>query len=62
MSDREEISQRIHQRPPDHIVRNVYTYQLNPEKLEQLISMLRETLSRAERELLAFEKFLQSTE
>jgi len=45
-----------------HIVRNVYTYQLNPEKLKQLISMLRETLSRAERELLTFAKFLESTE
>jgi hypothetical protein len=45
-----------------HIVRNVYTYQLNPEKLEGLILMLRETLSRAERELLAFAKFLESTE
>ncbi|MBA7496471.1 hypothetical protein ES702_07079 [subsurface metagenome] len=45
-----------------HIVGNVYTYQLNPEKLEQLISMLRETLSRTERELLAFAKFLESTE
>ena len=45
-----------------HIVRNVYTYQLNPEKLEQLISMLRETFSRTERELLAFAKFLENTE
>lgn len=45
-----------------HIVRNVYTYQLNPEKLERLITMLRETLSRTERELLAFAKFLESTE
>jgi len=45
-----------------HIVRNVYTYQLNPEKLERLITMLRETLSRTERELLAFAKFLESAE
>jgi hypothetical protein len=45
-----------------HIVRNVYTYQLNPEKLERLISMLRETLLRTERELLAFAKFLESAE
>ncbi len=45
-----------------HIVRNVYTYQLNPEKLERLILMLRETLLRAERELLAFAKFLESAE
>ncbi len=45
-----------------HIVRNVYTYQLNPEKLERLILMLRETLSTAERELLAFAKFLESAE
>jgi hypothetical protein len=45
-----------------HIVRNVYTYQVNPEKLERLILTLRETLSRAERELLAFAKFLESTE
>ena len=45
-----------------HIVRNVYTYQLNPEKLERLITMLRETLSMTERELLAFAKFLESAE
>lgn len=45
-----------------HIVRNVYTYQLNPEKMERLISMLSETLSRVERELLAFAKFLESAE
>lgn len=45
-----------------HIVRNVYTYQLNPEKLKRLISMLRETLLRTERELLAFAKFLESAE
>ena len=43
-----------------HIVRNVYTYHLNPEKMERLISMLRETISRAKRELLAFAKFLES--
>ena len=45
-----------------HIVRNVYTYQLNPEKLERLIAMLRETLLMANRELLAFAKFLESEE
>ena len=45
-----------------HIVRNVYTYYLNPEKLERLISMLRATLSTAERELLAFAAFLEGTE
>lgn len=45
-----------------HVVRNVYTYQLNPEKLERLISTLRETLSRAESELLEFAKFLENAE
>lgn len=45
-----------------HIVRNVYTYQLNPEKLERLIAMLSETLLMANRELLAFAKFLESEE
>jgi hypothetical protein len=44
-----------------HVVRNVYTYQLNPEKLERLISMLRKTLSMVERELLAFAKFLENS-
>ncbi len=45
-----------------HVVRNVYTYQLNPEKLEPLILLLQKTFSRVKREFLAFAKFLESAE
>ena len=44
-----------------HVVRNVYTYQLNPEKLERLISMLQKTLSMVKFELIAFARFLENT-
>jgi hypothetical protein len=43
-----------------HIVRNVYTYHLNPEKMERLVLILNDTLSKAVQELSAFAKFLES--
>lgn len=45
-----------------HVVRNVYTYNLNPEKIEGLVSKLRTVLIKTETELTAFAKFLQNTE
>jgi len=43
-----------------HIVRNVYTYQLRPEKMEPLVEKLSQVFATAEREIAAFARFLQS--
>lgn len=44
-----------------HVVRNVYTYHLNPEKMERLVIKIHEVSEKTEAELTAFAKFLQST-
>lgn len=43
-----------------HVVRNVYTYHLNPEKMEPLVAKLRKVFERSDAELSAFARFLQS--
>lgn len=43
-----------------HVVRNVYTYQLNPEKMEHLVIKIRQVFEKSNAELSAFARFLQS--
>lgn len=43
-----------------HVVRNVYTYHLNPEKMEPLVAKLRKVFEQSDAELTAFARFLQS--
>jgi uncharacterized protein YutE (UPF0331/DUF86 family) len=43
-----------------HIVRNVYTFQLRPEKIAPLIENLLRVFEVAGREISAFARFLQS--
>jgi hypothetical protein len=43
-----------------HVVRNVYTYHLSPEKIEPLVDNVQEVIANSEKELSAFAKFLQS--
>jgi hypothetical protein len=43
-----------------HVVRNVYTYHLSPEKIEPLVDTVQEVIANSEKELSAFSKFLQS--
>lgn len=43
-----------------HIVRNVYTYHLNPDKMERLINNLDAVHEKVTAELTAFARFLQS--
>lgn len=43
-----------------HVVRNVYTYRLSLEKMEPLATKLRSVMTKSEKELVAFAKFLQS--
>jgi uncharacterized protein YutE (UPF0331/DUF86 family) len=43
-----------------HVVRNVYTYHLNPEKIERLVTKIPEVFKKTDAELTAFAKFLQS--
>ena len=45
-----------------HVVRNVYSYHLNPEKMEGLVTMLEAVLEKIETELGAFAEFLRSAE
>jgi hypothetical protein len=45
-----------------HVVRNVYTYRLNPEKIEGLVLRLNTMLAKVETDLMGFAKFLQSIE
>ena len=42
-----------------HVVRNVYTYHLNPDKMEKLIAELPEIYAEIDSELKGFAKFLQ---
>jgi len=43
-----------------HVVRNVYTYQMNPEKIKPLVKKLRKTMKSVTIELTAFADFLRS--
>ena len=43
-----------------HVVRNVYTYHLSPEKMEPLVDKIQDVFRESEKELSAFAKFLQS--
>ena len=43
-----------------HVVRNVYTYHLNPQKIKPLVDKVQEVFNKSEKELSAFAKFLQS--
>lgn len=45
-----------------HVVRNVYTFHLNPEKMERLIAMVDTVLERLTVELTAFAEFLREVE
>lgn len=45
-----------------HVVRNVYTHLLNPEKIELLITRIELVLEKLTAELNAFAKFLQEAE
>ena len=45
-----------------HVVRNVYTYHLNPEKMERLIAAIEPVLEKLTAELNAFAAFLQESE
>lgn len=43
-----------------HVVRNVYTYNLRPERVTELVHGLRPTFDLARRDLLTFAEFLDS--
>jgi len=45
-----------------HVVRNVYTHHLNPEKMEPLVIKIDEALAELTTELTAFAKFVQEAE
>ncbi len=45
-----------------HVVRNVYTYRLKPEKIEGLVSMLNTVMAKVETDITGFANFLQSIE
>jgi hypothetical protein len=42
-----------------HVVRNVYTYHLDPEKLKPLVKNIRNVIQKLEKELTAFARFTQ---
>jgi len=44
-----------------HVVRNVYTYHLKPEKLKLLVDNLENTFKTASEELTAFGDFLKTS-
>ena len=43
-----------------HVVRNVYTYHLSPQKIKPLVDKVQDVFNKSEKELSAFAKFLQS--
>jgi hypothetical protein len=43
-----------------HVVRNVYTYHLSPEKIEPLVDTVQEVITNSEKELSALAEFLQT--
>lgn len=42
-----------------HVVRNIYTFELDPHRVERLVKNLRLTFTQAQTELLAFADFLE---
>lgn len=60
------ISERLKEALEDyrgfrHVVRNVYTYHLNPEKLKLLVDNLESTLKMATEELTEFSEVLKTS-
>lgn len=45
-----------------HVVRNVYTYHMNPEKMERLIEKIDSVLEKLSSELMTFATFLQESD
>jgi hypothetical protein len=45
-----------------HVVRNVYTYHLDPDKLKPLVKTIRSVMKKLEKELSAFARFIQKAE
>ena len=45
-----------------HVVRNVYTYHLDPEKVKPLVKNISNVRKKLERELSAFAKFIQEAQ
>jgi hypothetical protein len=43
-----------------HVVRNVYTHHINPDKLEPLAKNIRLVFKQVEKELTAFSRFIES--
>ena len=43
-----------------HVVRNVYTYHISPDKLEPLAKNIRLVFKQVERELIAFSRFIEN--
>ena len=42
-----------------HVVRNIYAFQFDPERIERLVERLRPVFEQVNRELLAFADFLE---
>jgi hypothetical protein len=42
-----------------HVVRNIYAFQFDPERIERLVNHMRPTFARAQDELFIFAKFLE---
>ncbi len=45
-----------------HVVRNVYTYHLDPEKVKPLVKPIRRVRKKLEKELSAFARFIQDAQ
>lgn len=43
-----------------HVVRNVYTYHISPEKMEPLAKDIQAVFKQVEKELIAFSRFIES--
>jgi hypothetical protein len=44
-----------------HVVRNVYTYHLSPEKLEALVTQVQTVFTKTKTELAGFGEFLKNS-
>jgi hypothetical protein len=42
-----------------HVVRNIYAFEFDPDRIERLVQRLRPSFQQVERELLAFADFLE---
>lgn len=42
-----------------HVVRNIYAFEFDPERIERLVQRLRPSFERVKKELLVFAKFLE---